>query len=100
MTAAVAQYLQDSMAEATLHAFDFLNVMIYSSYSDILAADPSAWSKDQTQVGGNTVHYTGVASMKKLATYSRGFGGTMFWELSQDGGDPQASLYGAIQATM
>ena len=114
VTAAVAQYLQDSMQDATLHEFDFVNVMIYSTYSDsvsamtyytntkgvpadlvtlgagffgtdssgneyaysqIIAADPNAWSYDQTQVNGQTVSYTGMASMKKLADYSKGFGG-------------------------
>jgi GH18 family chitinase len=34
VTAAVAQYLQDSMADQTLHQFDFLNVMIYSSFDE------------------------------------------------------------------
>ena len=128
------------MADATLHAFDFVNVMIYSTYSDsvsahavlhghqgrpgrearrsapassgsdssgneyaysdILAADPTAWSKDQTQVNGVTVDYTGMASMKKLADYSKGFGGIMFWDLSQDATDRADSLYKVIQGAM
>lgn len=139
VTAAVAQYLQDSMEDATLHAFDFLNVMIYSSYADsvsaldyyantkavpkgllalgagffgtdasgkeyaytdILNADPTAWNKDQAQVNGNTVNYTGMASMKKLADYSKGFGGIMVWELSEDSSDAQRSLYKVIQGEM
>jgi hypothetical protein len=138
VTAAVAQYLQDSMSDQTLHQFDFLNIMIYSTYdesvnqlkyysttkavpktlltlgaaffgtdsssneygySDIMRADPNAWMKDQAQVNGRTVHYTGVASMKKLAEYSKGFGGIMFWELSEDTMD-EHSLYKAIQDTM
>jgi GH18 family chitinase len=138
ITAAVAQYLQDSMADDTLHAFDFVNVMIYSSYADsvsaldyytktkavpaakvtlgagffgtddggneyaytdIVKADSSAWSKDQAQVNGQTVHYTGMASMKKLAEYSKGFGGIMFWELSEDTTDAH-SLYKVIQGAM
>jgi chitinase len=138
VTAATAQYLQDSMQDATMNAFDFLNVMVYSSYSDsvsamtyytqtkhvpatkltlgagffgsdsngneyaykdILAADSSAWSKDQAQVNGNTVSYTGMASMKKLADYSKGYGGIMFWELSEDVTDSH-SLYKVIQGEM
>ena len=138
VTAAVAQYLQDSMSDATLHTFDFLNVMIYSSYSDsvsgmtyyaqtkavpanllnlgaaffgsdsngneyaysaILAADPNAWSYDQTKVSGTTVDYTGMASMKKLTAYSEGYGGIMFWDLSQDTTDSH-SLYKAIQGAL
>ena len=38
VTAAVAQYLQDSMSDATLHTFDFVNVMIYSNYDDSVSA--------------------------------------------------------------
>jgi chitinase len=34
VTAAVAEYLQDSMPDAALHLFDFVNVMNYSNYSD------------------------------------------------------------------
>jgi GH18 family chitinase len=36
VTAAVAQYLQGSMSDATLHSFDFVNVMIYSSLADTM----------------------------------------------------------------
>jgi len=138
VTAAVAQYLQAGMSDTTLRQFDFLNVMIYSSYSDtvaqmayyantkgiaksrlvlgaaffgyddqwnyyayneIVGADPEAWTKDQTTVRGQTVNYTGVATMKSLAEYSKGFGGIMFWELGQDA-PGQASLYKALQDTM
>jgi GH18 family chitinase len=138
VTAAVAQYLQDSMEDATLHSFDFVNVMIYSNYndsvsaltyyaqtknvpanlltlgagffgsdsdgneyaySDILAADPNAWGYDQTQVQGKTVNYTGMASMKKLTEYSKGYGGIMFWELSEDVTGSH-SLYQTIQGAL
>lgn len=138
ITAAVAQYLQDNMADDTLHQFDFVNVMVYSNYADsvtamtyysgtksvpntqivlgagffgsdssgneyaysaILNADPNAWNADQAQVNGVTVNYTGMASMKKLADYSKGFGGIMFWELSEDVTDSH-SLYKVIQSTM
>lgn len=138
VTAAVAQYLQGGMSDATLHTFDFVNVMIYSSYADsvsamnyysgtkgvpktlltlgagffgsdtggneyaysaILAADPGAWANDHAQVQGKTVNYTGMASMKKLAEYSKGFGGIMFWELSEDTTDAH-SLYKVIQGAM
>ena len=138
VTAAVAQYLQDSMSDTTLHDFDFVNVMVYSNYndgvtaldfytkqknmaptavtlgagffgsdnsgneyaySDIIKADGNAWNKDQAQVNGQTVNYTGMASMKKIADYSKGFGGIMFWELSEDTTDSH-SLYKVIQSTM
>jgi chitinase len=138
VTAAVAQYLQDKMSDATLHQFDFVNVMVYSSYAesvnalnyyagtkgvprikltlgagffgtddtsteygyaDLLKADATAWDRDVTEVNGKTVRYTGMASMKKLAEYSKGFGGIMFWELSLDSNDGH-SLYRVIQDSM
>jgi chitinase len=34
VTAAVAKYLQGSMPDGALHQFDFINVMVYSSYED------------------------------------------------------------------
>jgi chitinase len=137
VTAAVAQYLQDSMSDATLHAFDFVNVMIYSSladtmkqatyyvntkkvpknlvvlgagffgdsgdneysYAQILAADPTAWSKDTATVDGATVHYEGMATMKQIADLSKGFGGIMVWELSEDTTDAH-SLWRVIQGEL
>jgi hypothetical protein len=69
------------------------------AYKDILAADGNAWSKDQATVNGKKVDYTGMASMKKIAEYSKGFGGIMFWELSEDVTD-EHSLYKVIQDTM
>jgi chitinase len=38
VTAAVAEYLQDSMPDRALHMFDFINVMNYSNYSDAVNA--------------------------------------------------------------
>lgn len=38
VTAAVAKYLQGSMPGSTLHQFDFLNVMNYSSYANAVTA--------------------------------------------------------------
>jgi len=37
--------------------------------------------------------------LKRLATYSKGFGGIMFWELSHDVGG-EHSLYKAIRDAM
>jgi len=66
------------------------------AYKDILAADGSAWSKDSASVNGRTVNYTGMASMKKITDYAKGYGGIMFWELSEDVTDSH-SLYKVIQ---
>ena len=42
---------------------------------------PFRVEQGQATVNGQTVSYTGMASMKKLADYARGFGGIMFWKL-------------------
>ena len=38
VTAAVAKYLQGSMPDAALRQFDFINVMVYSSYEEAISA--------------------------------------------------------------
>ena len=48
VTAAVAEYLQDSMPDKALHLFDFINVMNYSNYSD--AEEAMQYYADQKQV--------------------------------------------------
>jgi chitinase len=69
------------------------------AYSDIMKADSNAWSKNQATVNGKTVSYTGVDTMKQLATFSKGYGGIMFWEYTEDvPGDH--SLWKAIQDTL
>jgi hypothetical protein len=126
------------MSDDTLHSFDFVNVMVYSTYADsvsamtfysgdksvpkekltlgagffgngddgqeyayvdILKADDQAWNKDTAQINGTTAHYTGMASMKKLADYAKGFGGIMFWEYTEDA-PGEHSLYKVIQGEM
>jgi chitinase len=69
------------------------------AYTDIMKADANAWSKNTATVGGKTVNYTGIDTMKQLTTYSKGFGGVMFWEYTEDvPGDH--SLWKAIQDTL
>src|SRR5262249_27991438 len=69
------------------------------AYSDILKVDANAWSYDETKINGMPVDYTGMATMKRLAEYSKGFGGIMFWELSEDTME-QDSLYQVIPGSM
>ena len=69
------------------------------AYKDILATDANAWSKDVTSVQGNTVHYTGEATMKQIANLSKGWGGIMFWDWTEDAPAPH-SLWQVIQSTM
>ena len=56
VTAAVAEYLQDSMPDRALHMFDFINVMNYSNYSDATDAmnyyhEMKSVPKDQMTLG-------------------------------------------------
>jgi hypothetical protein len=134
ITAAVAQYLQGGMSDATLHSFDFVNIMIYTNYNDsvkqmsyyantkkvpkplitlgaaffgtgggrewayseILKKDPGSFGGDQATVDGVSIHLTGTNSMKRLCDLSKGYGGIMFWELSEDVTDSR-SLWKVIQ---
>ena len=65
-------------------------------YKAIIAADSTAWSKNQAQVNGKTVNYAGVDMMKQLTTLSKGYGGIMFWEWAEDTTDSH-SLWKTIQ---
>ena len=54
------------------------------SYSQILAADPSAYTKNQAQVNGETFYYTGDDAMKSIVAMSKDCGGLMVWDLTED----------------
>lgn len=69
------------------------------AYRTIMAADPNAWSKNSATVNGKTINYAGVARMKELTAMSKGWGGPMVWELSQDV-TGEHSLWKAIQDTL
>jgi len=69
------------------------------AYLDIMKADSMAWSKNQATVSGKTVNYTGIDTMKSLATLSKGYGGIMYWEYTEDV-TGEHSLWKAIQDTM
>jgi chitinase len=54
------------------------------SYAQIMAADSSAYTKNQTQVDGTTYYYTGETAMKAIAAMSKNYGGIMVWDLTED----------------
>lgn len=62
------------------------------SYAAILRADPNAWSKDSTTINGQTVKYTGMATMKQLTEYAKTIGGIMVWDLTEDTYDDHSLL--------
>jgi hypothetical protein len=57
VTAAVANYLQDSMPDTALHQFDFINVMNYSSYaSAVMALQFYAQDKEVPRTRSSSEH--------------------------------------------
>ncbi len=66
------------------------------SYSQILAADPNAYTKNSTQVNGQTYYYTGEDAMKSIVAMSKNYGGLMVWDLTEDVTGPR-SLWGLVQ---
>jgi chitinase len=54
------------------------------SYAQIMAADSTAYTKNQTQVDGTTYYYTGETAMKAIAAMSKNYGGIMVWDLTED----------------
>ena len=54
------------------------------SYAQIMAADPSAYTKNSTQVSGTTYYYTGEAAMKSICAMAKNYGGIMVWDLTED----------------
>jgi chitinase len=107
VTAAVAKYLQSSMPDASLHQFDFINVMVYSSYEEALKSlqfysvdEKIARNKIVLGVGffGSTADDSKEESYQKiLAAYPNA------WKVDLVGGGPlddgQAFRY-AGEATM
>jgi hypothetical protein len=106
VTAAVAQYLQGYMPDATLHSFDFVNIMTYSSntsdYTNDLNfyATKKGMAKTQLTMGliSESDQHTSVATTKSLTTMSKSWGGAMLWDLAEDA-TGTASVYKAMQAT-
>ena len=55
------------------------------TYSEILSAyGAAAAQKDEVQMGGATVYYSGKPSTQAKAKLARQYGGVMIWELGQD----------------
>ena len=66
-------------------------------YSDILSHYPNAWqsdsvSGDNSYYGGDTILYTGEATMAKEVALGAQYGGIMIWELTGDAPAPHSLL--------
>jgi len=105
VTAAVAEYLQGYMPDATLKSFDFVNIMIYSSNVSDYTNELNFYlgkgmAKTQLTLGliSESSQRTSVATTKTLTTMSKSWGGAMLWDLAEDA-TGTASVYKAMQNT-
>jgi len=63
------------------------------TYSEILSTyGADAAQKDEVQMGGATVFYSGKPSTQAKAQLARQYGGVMIWELGQDAGGKDSLL--------
>jgi GH18 family chitinase len=107
VTAAVAQYLQPYMNDDTLHSFDWVNIMTYSSNVGDYTNDANFYAgqkgMDKTQITLGIItdsgQRTSVATTQSITQLSKGYGGVMLWDLAADSTD-QSSVYAAIQGSL
>ena len=107
VTAAVAEYLQDSMPDKALHMFDFVNVMNYSNYSDAETAmtyyaETKKVPKERMTLGVPFFAQSGDGNIEEtwdtvVAAYPNAFDADMVSGGSLDGG---VTLYYVGGATM
>jgi len=73
----------------------------FHGYTALLAAYPNAWAVDSVGGGtyrnGATVTYQGENTVGRLTQLGAQYGGSMIWELSQDGPSNPHSLLKAMQ---
>jgi chitinase len=107
VTAAVTEYLQDSMPDKALHMFDFVNVMNYSNYSDAeqamtYYAETKNVPKERMTLGVPFFAQSGDGNIEEtfatvVAAYPNAFDADMVSGGSLDGG---VTLYYVGGATM
>jgi chitinase len=109
VTAALAQYIvqdagsSDPVVKKWLAAFDFINLMIYSTNMSTYTKELAWWTgteglpKDKLTWGVELTSQLTVDMAKQLTTASKAYGGVMVWEYSQKT-EPQ--LWPAIQSSL
>lgn len=69
----------------------------WATYEEILANDPSAYSKDVSDYYGKQAYYNGIPTIQKKTQWAcDNVGGIMIWEIAQDSSNPSTSLLTAI----
>lgn len=65
----------------------------WNSYRKLVEADPDAPHKDRLELGGKTVYYNGITTIRKKTRLAlRRGGGVMMWDLAQDTTDERSLL--------
>jgi hypothetical protein len=109
VTAALAQYIvqdagaNDPVVKKWLGAFDFINLMIYSTNMSTYTKELGWWTgteglpKDKLTWGIEFTSQLTAAMAGQLTTASKAYGGVMVWEYSQKT-EPQ--LWPAVQSSL
>jgi GH18 family chitinase len=106
VTAAVAPYLQGYMNDDTLHLFDFVNIMTYSTNTgdytsalDFYAGKNMAKTKLTLGIISESDQHTSVSTTQAITAIAKNYGGVMLWDLAEDstGG---SSVYKALQDSL
>jgi len=109
VTSALAQYIvqdagaSDPVVKQWLAAFDFINLMIYSTNMSTYTRELAWWTgteglpKDKLTWGLEFTSQLTVDMAKQLTTASKAYGGVMVWEYSQKT-EPQ--LWPAVQSSL
>jgi chitinase len=102
VTAAVAPYLQAYMNDDTLHLFDFVNIMVYSSSTSDYTSEVNFFTgknvpKTQMTLGiiSESDQHTSTTATKSIVAMSKNYGGAMLWDLAED-----TNVYSTIQGAM
>ena len=109
VTAALAQYIvqdagsSDPVVKKWLAAYDFINLMIYSTNMSTYTKELAWWTtnegvpKDKLTWGVEFTSQLTADMAKQLTTASKAYGGVMVWEYSQG---TEGTLWPAIQSSL
>ena len=106
VTAAVAPYLQGYMNDDTLHSFDFVNIMTYSTNTgdytsalDFYVGKNMDKTKLTLGIISESDQHTSVATTKSITAIAKNYGGAMLWDLAEDA-TGSGSVYQAVQDSL
>jgi GH18 family chitinase len=109
VTAALAQYIvedagsSDPVVKEWLAAYDFINLMIYSTNMSAYTKELAWWTtnegvpKDRLTWGVEFTSQLTASMAKQLTTASKAYGGVMVWEYSQS---TEPTLWPAVQSSL